>query len=204
MDTGKCYSLHNFAVCSDSDVGKKRMDDDIVRTLIHELQYPATTDSGALAREVSKRDQEHITVVYSTYHSIGVVSEAQLVHGLPAFDLVVCDEAHRTTGATFGDEDESAFVRVHDNAYLQAKKRLYMTATPRIYADSAKAKAEQDSVTLCSMDDETLYGKELHVITFSDAVRQDLLVDYKVLVLAVEENHVSRRLQKLLLLKIIN
>ena len=191
--------LHNFAVCSDSDVGKKRMDDDIVRTLIHELQYPATTDSGALAREVSKRgDQEHITVVYSTYHSIGVVSEAQLVHGLPAFDLVVCDEAHRTTGATFGDEDESAFVRVHDNTYLQAKKRLYMTATPRIYADSAKAKAEQDSVTLCSMDDETLYGKELHVITFSDAVRQDLLVDYKVLVLAVEENHVSRRLQKLL------
>lgn len=191
--------LHNFAVCSDSDVGKKRIDDDIVRTLIHELQYPATTDSGALAREVSKRgDQEHITVVYSTYHSIGVVSEAQLVHGLPAFDLVVCDEAHRTTGATFGDEDESAFVRVHDNTYLQAKKRLYMTATPRIYADSAKAKAEQDSVTLCSMDDETLYGKELHIITFSDAVRQDLLVDYKVLVLAVEENHVSRRLQKLL------
>lgn len=191
--------LHNFAVCSDSDVGKKRMDDDIVRTLIHELQYPATTDSGALAREVSKRgDKEHITAVYSTYHSIGVVSEAQLVHGLPAFDLVVCDEAHRTTGATFGDEDESAFVRVHDNTYLQAKKRLYMTATPRIYADSAKAKAEQDSVTLCSMDDESLYGKELHVITFSDAVRQDLLVDYKVLVLAVEENHVSRRLQKLL------
>ncbi len=85
--------LHSFAVCSDSDVGKKKIDDDIVPTRIHELQYPATTDARALAREVSKRsDKGHLTVVYSTYHSIAVVSEAQLLHGLPPFDLVVCDE----------------------------------------------------------------------------------------------------------------
>jgi len=191
--------LHNFAVCSDSDVGKKKIDDDIVPTLVHELRYPATTDAASLAREMKARaDGEHLTVVYSTYHSIATVSDAQLLHGLPPFDLVICDEAHRTTGATFGDQDESAFVRIHDDSYVRAKKRLYMTATPRIYADAAKAKAEQDSVTLCSMDDETLYGKELHVITFSEAVRQDLLVDYKVIVLAVEESHVSRRLQELL------
>jgi predicted helicase len=191
--------LHSFAVCSDSDVGKKKIDDDIVPILIHELQYPATTDAKALAREVLARsDHEHLAVVYSTYHSIGVVSDAQLLYDLPSFDLIICDEAHRTTGATFGDDDESAFVRVHEDSYIQAKKRLYMTATPRIYADAAKVKAEQDSITLCSMDDESLYGKELHVITFSDAVRQDLLVDYKVIVLAVEEAHVSRRLQSLL------
>ncbi len=191
--------LHSFAVCSDSDVGKKRLDDDIVPTLIHELQYPATTDAKSLAREIAARaDGEHLTVVYSTYHSIATVSDAQLLYDLPAFDLVVCDEAHRTTGATFGDDDESAFVRVHDDSYIRAKKRLYMTATPRIYGNAAKAKAEQDSIALCSMDDESLYGKELHVITFSEAVRQDLLVDYKVLVLAVEESHVSRRLQDLL------
>lgn len=81
---------------------------------------------------------------------------------------------------------------------IRSAKRIYMTATPRIYGDSAKAKAEQGSVTLCSMDDEALYGPELHVITFSEAVRRGLLVDYKVIVLSVEESHVSRRIQSLL------
>jgi predicted helicase len=192
--------LHSFAVCSDSDVGKKRkVDEDIVQTFVHELRYPATTDSKKLAAEMTKRhDSEHMSVVFSTYHSIAVISDAQKQHGLEDFDLIICDEAHRTTGATFGDEDESNFVRVHDNDYLKSVKRLYMTATPRIYADSAKASAEKDNVALCSMDDESLYGDELYVITFSEAVKRGLLVDYKVLVLAVDEAHVSKRLQKLL------
>jgi len=192
--------LHSFAVCSDSDVGKKRQkDDDIVQTFTHELRYPATTEPGRLATEMAKRhDAAHMSVVFSTYHSIDVIHQAQQVHGMANFDLIVCDEAHRTTGATFDDEDESNFVKVHDAAYIQATKRLYMTATPRIYGDTAKAKAEQGSVALCSMDDEALYGPELHVITFSEAVRRGLLVDYKVIVLSVEESHVSRRIQSLL------
>lgn len=65
-------------------------------------------------------------------------------------------------------------------------------------ASLAKASAEKDNVALCSMDDETLYGKELFVITFSEAVRRNLLCDYKVIVLAVEESHISRRIQNLL------
>ncbi len=192
--------LHSFAVCSDSDVGKKRQkDDDSVQTFTHELRYPATTEPGRLANEMAKRhDAAHMSVVFSTYHSIDVIHRAQQGHGLADFDLIVCDEAHRTTGATFGDEDESNFVKVHDAAYIRSAKRLYMTATPRIYGDSAKAKAEQGSVALCSMDDEALYGPELYVITFSEAVRRGLLVDYKVIVLSVEESHVSRRIQTLL------
>lgn len=192
--------LHSFAVCSDSDVGKKRQkDDDSVQTFTHELRYPATTEPGRLASEMAKRhDAAHMSVVFSTYHSIDVIHCAQQGHGLADFDLIVCDEAHRTTGATFGDEDESNFVKVHDAAYIRSAKRLYMTATPRIYGDSAKAKAEQSSVALCSMDDEALYGPELYVITFSEAVRRGLLVDYKVIVLSVEESHVSRRIQSLL------
>jgi predicted helicase len=192
--------LHSFAVCSDSDVGKKRKSqDDMVQTFTHELRYPATTEPSRVAAEMTRRhDAEHMSVVFSTYHSIDVISRAQHEHGLGDFDLVVCDEAHRTTGATFGDEDESAFVRVHDNNYLRAKKRIYMTATPRIYGEVAKASAEKDDVALCSMDDESLYGKELYVITFSEAVKRGLLCDYKVIVLAVEEAHVSRRLQSLL------
>jgi predicted helicase len=192
--------LHSFAVCSDSDVGKKRKkDDDIVQTFTHELRYPATTDSKSLANAMAKRhDNEHMTVVFSTYHSIDVIGKAQKEFDLPDFDLIICDEAHRTTGATFGDDDESSFVKVHSNDNIQAKKRLYMTATPRIYGELAKATADKESLALCSMDDESLFGKELYVINFSEAVKRDLLVDYKVIVLAIDEAHISGRLQKLL------
>ena len=190
--------LHSFAVCSDSDVGKKKGGDDF-EMQVHELRYPATTDPARLALEMGKRhDDAHMSVVFSTYHSIDTISTAQKEHGLPAFDLIVCDEAHRTTGATFGDDDESNFVKVHDAGFIQATKRLYMTATPRIYGDNAKAKAETDNVALCSMDDPLLYGPELYVINFSEAVRIGLLCDYKVVVLAIEESHVSRRIQELL------
>ena len=192
--------LHSFAVCSDSDVGKKRKaEDDAVQVFTHELRYPATTKADRLAAEMLKRhDAEHMSVVFSTYHSIDVISRAQHDYGLAAFDLVICDEAHRTTGATFDDDEESTFVRIHDADYIRATKRLYMTATPRIYGDNAKIKAESGEVTLCSMDDEALYGKELFVINFSEAVQRGLLTDYKVLVLTVEESVISRRLQELL------
>ena len=192
--------LHSFAVCSDSDVGKKRKaDDDVVQTFTHELRYPATTNPERLAIEMKKRhDDQHMSVVFSTYHSIETISQAQKDYGLADFDLIICDEAHRTTGATFGDEDESNFVKVHDASFIQADKRLYMTATPRIYGVTAKATADKDNITLCSMDDETLYGPQLHVITFSEAVRQGLLVDYKVIVLAMDAKHISARLQELL------
>ena len=195
--------LHSFAVCSDSDIGKKRRkgseDDDSVQTLMHELRFPATTKADRLAAEMNRRhDDTHMSVVFSTYHSIDVISKAQKENQLPAFDLIVCDEAHRTTGATFEDEKESTFVRVHDNAYIKAAKRLYMTATPRIYGEAAKVTAKDQTITLCSMDDEALYGKELHVITFSEAVSRGLLVDYKVIVLAMSADLVAARIQKLL------
>ena len=139
-----------------------------------------------------------MSVVFSTYHSIEVIHKAQKKFGLAEFDLIICDEAHRTTGATFDNDEESAFVRIHDADFIRGKKRLYMTATPRIYADLAKATAIQQNVALCSMDDESLYGKQLHVITFSEAVERDLLSDYKVIVLTIDEDHVSERLQDLL------
>jgi len=180
-------------------VGKKRDKDDDYQMLVHELQYPATTNATALAHEIGKRhDAKHMSVVFSTYHSIDVISQAQKQHHLAEFDLIVCDEAHRTTGATYGDVDESAFVKVHSQHTIKAKRRVYMTATPRIYGELAKATAEKDNVALFSMDDEAVFGKELYVITFSEAVRRGLLVDYKVIVLAVEEAHVNRRLQNIL------
>jgi len=192
--------LHSFAVCSDAEVGKKRKkDDDVVHTFVHELRYPATTNSERLAAEMSKRhDSLHMSVVFSTYHSIQVIHEAQHKHGLDEFDLIICDEAHRTTGATYLDEQDSPFVRVHDADFIRAKKRLYMTATPRIYSNAAEAKAIQDNVELYSMSNEEVYGKQLHAITFSEAVELGELTDYKVIVLTIDEDHVSERLQDLL------
>lgn len=188
--------LNSFAVCSDADVGKKRhKDDDTVQTFTHELRYPATTDAQRLSLEMTKRhDAHHMSVVFSTYHSIDVISEAQKTYNLADFDLIICDEAHRTTGATFDNEDESNFVKVHNNEFLKATKRLYMTATPRIYGENAKKKSDDGGVVLCSMDDEALYGRELFVITFSEAVSRGLLVDYKVIVLTVNESDINRRL----------
>lgn len=195
--------LHSFAVCSDSDVGKKRKartaDDDVVQTFTHELRFPATTSPQALAREMARRhDAAHMSVVFSTYHSIETISHAQHDYSLADFDCIICDEAHRTTGATFGNDEESHFVKVHDAAFIRSTKRLYMTATPRIYGEGAKALAEKDNVALCSMDDSTLYGDVLHTITFSEAVGEKLLVDYKVIVLTIEEKLISNRLQDLL------
>src|SRR5690606_19107414 len=102
---------------------------------------------------------------------------------------------HRTTGATLAGAEESAFVRVHDDAYLRASKRLYMTATPRIYGETAKSRATDDQVVLASMDDESLFGPEFHRLGFGKAVELDLLSDYRVLVLAVDEGAVSRTFQ---------
>ncbi|AFW01209.1 hypothetical protein B932_1631 [Gluconobacter oxydans H24] len=193
--------LHSFAVCSDSDVGKKKASqDDEIKVKVHELRYPATTNPERLASEYQKRhDATHMTVVFSTYHSIDVISQAQKEFGFPEFDLIVCDEAHRTTGVTFGgEENDSAFVRVHNQTYLQGQKRLYMTATPRIYGDVAQEKAENEGAIVYGMNNAEIFGPEFHVITFSEAVRRKLLVDYKVIVLAVDEGTVSARLQKLL------
>ena len=191
------YPLHCFAVCSDSDVGKQgkvKNEDDRVQQLNHELQYPATTNAKSLIKAVNAQSRDlAMTVVFSTYHSIDVIHQAQQ-QGLGEFDLIICDEAHRTTGASFDDKEESAFVRVHNNDYIKAQKRLYMTATPRIYTEDAK---KTEGVTVYSMDDETKFGQDLYTISFSSAVKQNLLVDYKVLVLAVEESHIHQRLEKL-------
>lgn len=189
--------LRNFAVCSDSDIGKTKVsEDDRVIATRSELDFPSTTNAKSLANAIQTRhDDDHMTVVYSTYHSLNVLSDAQMSYNISEFDLIICDEAHRTTGATFADEDESTFVMVHSDDNIMAKKRLYMTATPRIYSEDAKA---TEAVELCSMDNEALFGKELYVINFSTAVSLGLLVDYKVIVLSVEESIINRRLQSLL------
>lgn len=182
--------FHAFAVCSDTKVGRHQED-----ISAHDLALPATTDPKRLLDAIKVlHGKREMTVIFSTYQSIAVVADAQKA-GLPEFDVIVCDEAHRTTGVVLEGEEESQFVRVHNQDFIQAKKRLYMTATPRIFADAAKSKAEENNAVLCSMDDESLYGPVFHRLGFGDAVSQGLLADYKVLVLAVDEKHISKALQ---------
>lgn len=188
-------TLRSFAVCSDSQVGKRRVGkEDVAEITTLDLAFPATTSAATLAAGVSIPAPDKMTVVFATYQSIQTVSDAQLQHGMGRFDLIICDEAHRTTGVTFGDE-ESNFVKVHRDDVVGGDKRLYMTATPRIYGDTAKAKATDVGATLSTMDDEDTFGPAFFYRGFGWAVQEGLLTDYKVIVLAMDEGLVARSTQ---------
>lgn len=187
--------MRSFAVCSDVSVGKRRTEEDIPVT---DLAFPATTNASALVKQFDSGDgSDKLTVIFSTYQSLPVISKAQGM-GLPEFDLIVSDEAHRTTGAAMSDDDESAFMKVHDQTFVQGRKRLYMTATPRIFSDGTRKKAGEIGAKLADMDDEAVYGPEFHRLGFGQAVSMGRLTDYKVLILAVDESFVAREFQSLM------
>ncbi|TFD11327.1 DEAD/DEAH box helicase [Cryobacterium sp. TMT1-21] len=183
--------LRAFAICSDNKVGKYAED-----YSVSDLAYPATTSTAQLLNEVAKAETpEGMTVYFSTYQSVDVVAKAQAA-GLPEFDLVVCDEAHRTAGFTLEKGVESSFLRVHDETAIKAKKRLYMTATPKIYGEAVRTKASEKNAVLVSMDDEATFGPTFHRLGFGDAVERDLLTDYRVLVLTVDEGTIGADFQE--------
>ena len=184
-----CLPIRAFAVCSDNQTGRPRRNNaDTADMDVLDLAYPATTDAAVLAAQATPAAPEAMTVVFATYQSSEVMGQAQRDHGLGAFDLAIADEAHRTAGALIPGEDPSPFVRIHDDNLLRAKRRLYMTATPKIYAERARKRAGEFAATLCSMDDEERYGPMLHETRFGDAVERGLLSDYRVIVLTVPES----------------
>ena len=188
--------MSSLVVCSDSKASRR--DDSLPMTLM-DFEYPATTNPESLLRsyEASRRaNPDGLVVVFSTYQSIDVIRAAQAM-GVPEFDLIVCDEAHRTTGNALPGVDAteaSAFMKVHYDENVRAKKRLYMTATPRIYGETAKRKGAEEDYTIASMDDESIYGPTAYQIKFGEAVEKKLLTDYKVVVLTVQEDALGERL----------
>ncbi len=196
-----CKPIRPICICSDSGVSKsaRKGDDDGDGYSVTELALPASTDDRTVVKQLEHarlRKDEGMTVVFCTYQSIDVVSRAQKKLENLVFDLIVCDEAHRTTGATLAGKDESNFVKVHDDGFIRAKKRLYMTATPRLYSEASKKKAEENSVEICSMDDVSKYGEEMYRIGFGEAVERQLLSDYKVLVLTIDPMAMNESLQR--------
>src|SRR5699024_4419819 len=105
----------------------------------------------------------------------------------------VCSSDLRTTGTTELNQEESAFTKVHSNDNIKASKRLYQTATPRVYGEDAKRKAEEKSIVIADMNDPEIYGEEFYRLGFGEAIRKGILTDYKVMVLAVDEDVVARR-----------
>lgn len=196
--------INAVCICSDSQVSKQGIKNDEGAVSVLDLALPASTDTDFIVRQldsIRKKGNKGMTVVFSTYQSIEVISRAQskmLSHTnneYGIFDIIICDEAHRTTGVTLKGTDESAFIKVHDNNFIKAKHRIYMTATPRLYTSEARKKAEENDAVLCSMDDVSMYGEEIYRIGFGEAVEKQLLTDYKVLILAVGDKDITPALR---------
>lgn len=192
-------------ICSDNKAQRSTIDNDDVSASVVDLALPASTNAKTIARQLNLyRNHDGLTVVFSTYQSVDAVAEAQqevlrVTNGeYGVFDFIICDEAHRTTGVIFDTNDESTFTKIHSNDNVEGKKRLYMTATPRLYGNSAKVKASQKDCILCSMDDESIYGEEFHRVNFSYAVQNGLLTDYKVFVLTISEEEIPRNITNLI------
>ena len=186
-----------IGICSDTRAGRNDEDASLL-----ELDLPVTTDPEHIAAGLKQTADEALTVVFCTYQSLELVARAQ-EGGAPDFDLVVADEAHRTTGADNpvkpGTEAKtSPFQLVHDAQRIRAAKRLYATATPRLYTEAAKKRASQQEMTIYSMDDEAVYGPEFHRMTFSEAVEGGWLTDYRVAILTLSATELEEWMANLL------
>ncbi len=183
-------------VCSDDKVGKEKNknDDDTDDINFSELPLkPSTRLEDILSVcELAQKENKRF-IIFSTYQSALRIKEAQEV-GLGEIDLIICDEAHRTVGAMYSSnerDDKNAFTLCHSDDNIKAKKRLYMTATPKVYSESSKAKAKESDNAIYSMDDESIFGEEIYTLNFERAIALDLLTDYKVMILAVRKENLS-------------
>ncbi|ODJ48360.1 helicase [Brochothrix thermosphacta] len=191
--------MTSMAVTSDRDASRGNDGTEDIKAT--DIGYPATTSKEQLLKnwhdvEETQKDSD-IFVVFSTYQSIEVIGNAQK-EGFPEFDLIISDEAHRTTGAHEASKEASAFTKVHSNTNVQGKKRMYQTATPKIYGEGAKKSAKDKSILLSSMDDVSKFGEVFYRMGFGQAVSNGILTDYKVMVLAVDEAAIQKDMQRTL------
>ncbi|MCQ2671410.1 DEAD/DEAH box helicase [Helicobacter pylori] len=189
----KSEPFYASIVCSDDKVGKSK-DEDNDDIKFSELPLKSSTRLEDILSVYEKAQKENKRfIIFSTYQSALRIKEAQEA-GLGGIDLIICDEAHRTVGAMYSSnerDDKNAFTLCHSDKNIKAKKRLYMTATPKVYSESSKAKAKEKDNVIYSMDDEEIFGEEIYMLNFSKAIALDLLTDYKVIILAVRKENLS-------------
>jgi superfamily II DNA or RNA helicase len=162
-------------VCSDETIGGE----DHLVAHVSELGVPATTNPSEVAGFLCGTGRR---VIFATYQSTPTVALALKRHKLKPFDLVIADEAHRCAGAKAG-----VFATVLDSQEIRARKRLFMTATPRIASEALKSRADSLGLELVSMDDHQVFGPVFHELKFSDAIRLKLLTDYRVEIIGVDD-----------------
>ena len=171
-------------VCSDETVAQGV---DSAVMFASDLQYPATTDPDKIADFLRLPGRR---VVFSTYQSSPQIAAAQIDLSVPGFDVVFADEAHRCAGKVSSD-----FGTVLDAEQIRAAKRLFMTATPRTFSTRVTRQAAQEGLDVASMDDASVFGPVLHRLSFSQAIREDLLTDYQVVVVLVEDARVHELIE---------
>ncbi|MDR2460092.1 MAG: DEAD/DEAH box helicase family protein [Deltaproteobacteria bacterium] len=194
--------LFSICVYSDNEISQeltKSQKDDSSYVDAQYLGIPASTSPELIAYQLklAKRNNTGLLcAIFSTYDSLPIVAKAISDTG-SKIDLIVCDEAHRTTGVMKA-KDGNNFILVHDQKFLPAKKRLYMTATPIIYGEEVRTRRKEVSAVIYSMDDPEIYGAEVYRMDFSKAVKQNLISDYKVLLLMLKPTSVlSKTLKKM-------
>jgi predicted helicase len=175
-----------LCVCSDPTAGKREKLEDEPLDSVSELAFPVTAPDTARheIREFLKGDGHR--VIFSTYQSSPLIADVQRDSNVPSFDLVVADEAHRCAGRV-----DSAFATVLDDTKIRSTKRLFATATPRIYKHTLKRKAEEVGVEVVDMDDEAVFGKRFHVLNFGKAIANKWLTDYRVVIIGVDNSQIA-------------
>ncbi|MUU56067.1 DEAD/DEAH box helicase [Helicobacter pylori] len=194
----KSEPFYASIVCSDDKTGQskknksKNEDNDDIKFSELPLKPSTRLEDILSAYEKAQKENKRF-IIFSTYQSALRIKEAQEA-GLKEIDLIICDEAHRTVGAMYSTnerDDKNAFTLCHSDENIKAKKRLYMTATPKVYSESSKAKAKEKDNVIFSMDDEEIFGEEIYTLNFERAIALDLLTDYKVIILAVRKENLS-------------
>lgn len=189
----KSEPFYASIVCSDDKVGQSKNEDNDDINFSELPIKPSTRLEDILSTYEKAQKENKRFIIFSTYQSALRIKEAQEA-GLGKIDLIICDEAHRTVGAMYSSnerDDKNAFTLCHSDENIKAKKRLYMTATPKVYSESSKAKAKESDNAIYSMDDEVVFGEEIYTLNFSKAIALDLLTDYKVIILAVRKENLS-------------
>ncbi|MFZ8784141.1 type ISP restriction/modification enzyme [Thermocrinis sp.] len=180
--------INAYAVVSDRGVGR---DDELNRRSL--LSFPATTSAEELLGAF-RLEQDKLNVIFSTYQSLDVIKEAQQ-KGLPEFDLIICDEAHRTAGVS--KREETNFKLVHSNEHIKGKKRLYMTATPKVFdvgKEERERIEEENLVKIFDMSDEEIFGPTFFEYSFRRAIEEGYLSPYRIVVMTVDKKEVQEKL----------
>ncbi|WP_225636210.1 DEAD/DEAH box helicase [Streptomyces solaniscabiei] len=147
-----------------------------------EVSFPNTTDVDELVEWTRGLDK---VTVYATYASLGLGTlERAHAGGLAAWDLIVVDEAHRVSGRI-----GKPWAVVHDNQKIPSLRRLYMTATPRLWqlGDEDEAGAPGELVASMEDDPEGPFGSRCFTLTLSEAIDRGICAPYQVVCVDVTD-----------------